>query len=65
MPTAPRFNNCVEEDAPIERNGEEEPQRRNRTVDGRRADAVRGEMQLEKPQLFGCRCLRSCAGPTG
>src|ERR1017187_2083154 len=41
--------------APIERNGEEEPQRRNRTVDGRSTDAVRSEMQLEKPQLFGCR----------
>src|SRR5277367_3030638 len=40
---------------PIQRNGEEEPQRRNRTVDGRGADVVRGEMQLEKPQLFGCR----------
>src|SRR5271170_7078961 len=41
--------------APIERNGEEKPQRRNRTVDGRRADLVRSEMQLEKPQLFSSR----------
>src|ERR1700686_277465 len=39
-------------------NGEEEPQRRNRTVDGRRADAVRGEMQLEKPQVLIGRGVR-------
>ena len=48
---------------PVERNGEEKPQRRNRTVDGRRADAVRGEMQLEKPQVLidavsGDRCRK-------
>ena len=40
---------------PIERHREKEAQRRDREVDARRAHPVLGQVQLEKPQIFGCR----------
>ena len=46
---------------PVERDGEEEPQRRDRAVDGRRAHAARGQMQLKAAQVLGRRRVRRAA----
>ena len=40
---------------PVERYLEEEPQHRHRRVDGRRLNAARGQVQLERAQVFRSR----------
>jgi hypothetical protein len=40
---------------PVERHLEEEPQHRHRRVDGRRLNAARGQVQLERAQVFRSR----------
>ena len=42
----------------VERHSEEEPQRRDRGVDGRRTDTVLGQVQLEQTQVLIGRCVR-------
>jgi hypothetical protein len=46
---------------PIQRHGEKETQCRDCEVDRRRAHAVLGHVQLEKPQILRCRRVRRSA----
>ena len=50
---------------PIERYAEEEPQRRDRRVDGRRADAVLGQVQLKQTQVLMRSCVRGLPEKAG